>query len=303
MIRFAPAAAAVACLAACSSAPTGSPTTAPSTPPPATAISGSPVADEAPSRPARWSRERVVQSRSSYLLVSRVERTSDGLRVMTAWSCGDPRCGRQRAIAVGTDGFRTARYLRWTRQSYDELFGPARLPPDGLEDDGRMAQPVVSLAVEADRHQVATLGSDGATLYPFEAVARSADAGRTWTTREVERGEAMPYVSGNIVLPDGRMLALIGNWSSDRRRGPGPEHHGLWVSTDPDLTRYTPYEPSLDPQPAPPDPELVPPLAGPSPFVAMDASAQHGGIIWLQSWDARLWVSEDGNGFREIPAR
>jgi hypothetical protein len=147
-------------------------------------------------------------------------------------------------------------------------------------------------------------GGDGATLFPFEATARSHDGGQTWTTYDVAAVDGeRAYTSGQVVLSDGRLLVLLTSWSDDRRSRPGPRHHGLWVSDGDDWSRFTPYdEASFLPPPGPPPAGGR--LAELSWQASLGADPQRGGVIWLQGWDDRLYVSSDAaRTFRAIPAR
>jgi hypothetical protein len=173
---------------------------------------------------------------------------------------------------------------------------PEPVPP-GLA--GLLVNTVQSLD---DGLQARVGGHDGATLFPFEKVARSTDDGVTWTTYDVPKiGGERAYVSGGVVLRDGRHLALLGSWSGDRRHHPGVQHHGLWVSDGDDWSSYVPVEPVFEPA-LTPAPGRV--LTEWSSLDSLQVSPTGGGVIWATSWDDRLYTSVDGaRTFTEIAAR
>jgi hypothetical protein len=45
------------------------------------------------------------------------------------------------------------------------------------------------------------------------------------------------------------------------------------------------------------------PTAGYAPFVALGAASGPRGVMWVQSWDHRVWASVDGREFREVRVR
>ncbi|WP_101524310.1 hypothetical protein [Nocardioides houyundeii] len=70
--------------------------------------------------------------------------------------------------------------------------------PDRPELAGLLQQRIPSLAPGV---RAVVGGGDGATLFPFMAVARSVDDGRTWRRTDVRRFEGqMGYASGEVVL-------------------------------------------------------------------------------------------------------
>jgi hypothetical protein len=144
------------------------------------------------------------------------------------------------------------------------------------------------------------LGSDGATLFPFERVARSTDGGESWTTYDVDRVEGeLAYLGGGAVLNDGSLLVLLGNWSGDRRRRPSEVWHGLWITDQSDWSRFAPWQPTYSPP-------LDPTEDGWSPLVSLDAhpSGGDGDVLWSVTSSSQLYVStDDGKTFTAIPAR
>ena len=164
----------------------------------------------------------------------------------------------------------------------------------GRFDESLMWGPVVSLAVGV---QAVVGGGDGATLFPFEQVARLSSAGDV-VSYDVEQPEGvMGYSSGDVVLTDGRVLTLLADWSDDRGR-PSSRHHGLWVSAGDDWASYTPVEPVFSP------PLTAPPRAGDAALRVLSASVDPDPVIWIQTWDDKVYVStDDAATFRELPIR
>jgi hypothetical protein len=150
------------------------------------------------------------------------------------------------AIVTSDDRFESAHYEKgnWsTWATYKPLAKKVPGPPiDTFK--GLLASRVYSLD-PGTRAFVA--GGDGATLTPFEAVARSTDDG-PWEGFVVPKTHGdLAYDEGDLVLPDGRFLALLDVWSSDRGRRLGPEYHGLWISNGDDWAHFTPYLPTFIP--------------------------------------------------------
>ena len=139
-------------------------------------------------------------------------------------------------------------------------------------------------------------GGDGATQLPFEKVARSVPD--YWSVQPLPRfGGAMAYIGGGVVLSDGRLLVLLDHFSDDRGGKPAGRHHGLWVSRGDDWLAYRSLRPAFDP-----------PVAeredGWTEVYSLGASADPDPVIWVTTWDHRLYVStDDARSFREIPAR
>lgn len=250
-----------------------------------------------PARPALTSVERqtvpeqVATASTSRLRGARVRRTGEGLEVLSWWGCREPGC-QVRGEALVRRGPSGTTYRRLQRADR-VLFSPGdHLPPvPGL---GRLITAPAASLTSTGRAVVA--GGDGATLLPFERVARSVD-GADWEVHDVPRvaGERA-YVSGQVVLPDGRLLVLLEHWSGDRRNRPSERHSGLWVSNHA-WTGWEPYVPSwLDPPRSAPDDW--------SALVSLDADPARGGALWMRTWDDRLLVSTDGGrAFRDVPVR
>lgn len=223
-------------LLGCSAAESTPPTPGPA--PTAAAVAASPTAD-------RRSPEEIAQDPSARLVAARITRTPSGLRVAAWWEVDDKGARREGVLVVREPG-RGPSYERWSRRRWSDLapaMPQATTVPASLE--GLLVNEIVSLQA-----QVSALvgGGDGATLFPFQKVARSSDDGATWTTYDVPHlGGERAFTSGEVVLPDGRLLALLGSWSGDRRNQPGLQHHGLWISIGHDWSTYRPVEPVFDP--------------------------------------------------------
>ncbi|WP_125035822.1 hypothetical protein [Nocardioides sp. LS1] len=234
----------------------------------------------------------VVHDSGAQLLDVRVSGRAGGRTVTSAWLLG-----RRRAIASSDDGFATTTYVRWSTRTVRRYLARPQDARSAVGDrfgmPGLLARAVPYVA-SAGRPRVAELGGgDGATLFPFEAVSRS--DGHGWRSVEVppvdgERG----YVSGGVVLPDGRLLVLLDHWSGDRGGHPSPVWHGLWASRDEDWSSYAPVRPRV--------PGQVPVAEG-STWTGLSGAPGRDGVAWLTSWDDRVYVSRDGVRWREIRVR
>jgi len=159
--------------------------------------------------------------------------------------------------------------------------------------DSLMPMPLVSLASGVD---AVAGGGDGATLFPFEQVARLWSPDDVSAYRVEKRDGARGFASGSLVLSDGRVLALLADWSDDRGR-PSGRHHGLWVSDGDDWASYTPLEPVFSPP-------LPAPTAGTPPLRALAASVDPDPVIWVRTSDDRVYVStDDAATFTELRIR
>ena len=248
----------------------------------------------------RFAPRAVVEDAASALLDVQVTRTATGgLRVATGWACVAHRCRHDRAIAVSDDGFHTARYVRWNGPHEERLLRQQGQEPTYLSAATGLGHLMPWTATSLADGVVGVVGGgDGATLFPFERTARSTDGGDTFTTVDVPLSHgARAYGSGFVVLADGRLLALLDHWSDDRSGRPGPGHHGLWVSSGDDWSLYAPTESRFRPA-------LGRAPRGFSPLVSLAASGQHGGVIWVQTWDDRVYASTDSaRTFREVRSR
>jgi hypothetical protein len=201
------------------------------------------------------------------------------------------------AIVTGTGRMTSASYAPASYRAWTEGEPPAAPSPvPGMGD--LLPEDVVTLS---DRTRAQVSGHDGATLLPFERVARSVDGG-PWERFDVPRTRGrMGYTAGQVVLPDGRLLVLLDAWSDDRPGRPSPVWHGLWVSDGADWAAYRPWRPSFRP---------ALPASGRRPWGPLDslgaaigARQTSGPVVWVTAGN-RLYVSTDGaRTFREVPAR
>ena len=209
-----------------------------------------------------------------------MRRLGTGLEVAAWWQLNVD--GRSRgAIATSGDGFATGTYERWTEAWFR--------PPEDLPEPPRSERLLSWRLPVLDRASdllVYALGGDGATLFPFQRVARSSDDGETWDDVEVDLGvEPRGHLNGGVALSDGRLLVLVGNFSDDRPGRPSSEHHGLWVSDGTDWSSYRPVEPSYDPP--------VDRPAGAYPTVTtLEATSEGGPVIWSTTSGGQLYVSD-----------
>jgi hypothetical protein len=160
--------------------------------------------------------------------------------------------------------------------------------------DRLMPGPLVSLATGVD---AVVGGGDGATLMPFEQVARLSSGDDLGVYRVEHPDGVMGYSSGSVLLSDGRILTLLADWSDDTLKSSSRRHHGLWVSDGEDWAAYGPTEPEFSPP-------LVAHPHGESPLTSLSASVDPDPVIWVQTWDLRVYVStDDAATFSEIPIR
>ena len=160
--------------------------------------------------------------------------------------------------------------------------------------DDLLAGPIVSLAARVD---AVVGGGDGATLFPFEQVARWRSGDDVRTYRVDHPDGVMGYSSGSVVLSDGRLLTLLADWSDGTLKRPNGRHHGLWGSHGEDWAAYAPTEPVFSPP-------LVAPPRGKSPLTSLAASADPDPVVWVQTWDLKVYVSTDGAAtFTELVTR
>lgn len=257
-------------------------------------------AEPSPTGSPSASAREIVEHPDARLYAVDVTRSRESVAVTSMWSL-EREHGRHFALTESDDGFRTGRYVTGGNQRLQRAFQQPR--PEGAGryqgadvDLGRlMPWPVTSLAADV---LAVVGGGDGATLFPFERVVASVDAGTSWTRFDVPRFDgAMAYSSGQVVTADGRLVALLDHFSDDRRNRPGERHHGLWTSSGADWSSYRPLLSRMMPRPTPPP-------GGWSTLVALGATADPDPVIWVTTWDHRLYVSTDGAAtFHEIAAR
>jgi hypothetical protein len=221
---------------------------------------------------------------------------ADGLTVRAWWVL--TRHGRTRgAIVSGEERMASPSYAPGTLRAWAarEPRVSEPVPAPGMGD--LLAQDVLSLR---DGTRAQQGGHDGATLDPFERLVRSVSGG-PWQRFDVPHTDGQQaYTSGQVVLPDGRLLALLDAWSGDRRGRANPVWHGLWISAGDDWSSYRPWRPRFTP--------ALP--AGERPWgplnalgAAVDPRPGSDPVVWVTTRD-RLYVSTDGaRTFREIAAR
>ena len=131
------------------------------------------------------------------------------------WGCVEQGCQGRRAIATSSDGFATATYEKWSRRKW-ELHSPMPTRPSVPAFEGLAQDYAWSMEDGAEGVQVVIAGGDGATLKPFQKVARSTDRGETWEVYDVTPidGE-MAYHYGGVGLADGRLLMLLDHFTDD----------------------------------------------------------------------------------------
>lgn len=272
----------------------GSGTTTPPTASPTGSPTGSPTA--AASRSDRPTLRQIVADPWATLSDVSV-RPGPGGFVVRSWWVLPWRHRTLGAIVTSDDRMRSPSYAPGTYRSWSA--GEPRFarpsPAPGMGD--LLPSDVYSLQ---DGTRAQQGGHDGATLAPFERMIRSVSGG-PWTRFDVPRTRGqLAYTGGQIVLGDGRLLALLDAWSGDRRGHANPVWHGLWTSDGNDWSSYRPWRPVLTP--APP--------AGERPWGALralgasvDPRQTSDGVVWVSTLD-RLYVSTDGaRTFHEIPAR
>ena len=269
--------------------------------PPTVTAAGSPTVSAAPSawrQPRPLSPERVVGPYAASRLVDVVlVRRGDTWDATSSWSSTWPGHEGERAILV-TDRS-GSRALRWTQARAIALLSSS--PPRDTRAERVLAPLLVATATSlAPGTRAVVAGGDGATLLPFERVAR--DTGSGWEVFDVPRlfGDEMAHVSGQVVLPDGRLLVDLPAWSGDRfARGKRPAiwsraHHGLWVSDPEDWSSWEPFTPRT----APDSSFDVEPGPGPA-YSSLGASTRGDGAVWFVAQGTVL-ASPDGRVFRPV---
>lgn len=249
------------------------------------------AADQRPTLP-----EIVADPKATLSIVS-VRPGPDGLTVRAWWLLPWTHDRTLGAIVTSDDRMRSASYAAGTYRQWAAHEPPLTRPSPAPGMGDLMASDVFSLQ---DGTRAQQGGSDGATLDPFQRLLRSVDGG-PWERFDVPqtRGQ-QAYTSGQVVLPDGRLLVLLDAWSSDHRGRPNPVWHGLWVSDGDDWSSYRPWRPTFTPK----LPRGVRPWpSGLEALQATDDPRTGGGIIWVTTLD-RVYVSTDAaRTFREVAAR
>lgn len=255
-----------------------------------------PAATPTPPRPDRPTLRQIVADPRATLSAVSVRPGPDGY-VVHAWWVLPWRHRTLDAIVTSDDRMETSSYAPGTYRSWS-AHEPRFREPTPVPGMGDLLPSDVSSLQDGTRAQQG--GHDGATLAPFERMMRSVGGG-PWERFDVPRTRGQQaYTGGQVVLADGRLLALLDAWSDDRRGHPHPVWHGLWISDGDDWASYRPWKPVLTP--APPVGEQ--PWG---PLRAMGASVDprqtSDGVVWVSTLN-RLYVSTDGaRTFHEIPAR
>lgn len=247
--------------------------------------------------------EDVVHHPDASLAAVSLERRGDDWEVRGLWVV-NRRWSRHHAYAASTDGFVTTTYEQGRSSRLHRLVEPGPRRPRPLPDGWPAQAPgMAHLVVNrvpslAPRVHAVVGGGDGATLLPFEAVARSSDGGATWSTHELPLfSGSRAYTSGQVVTAGGRLVSLLSHFSDDQPGRPARRHHGLWVSDGVDWTAYRPWRVRLAPDQEP-SPE------GWSTITTVSGSPGPDPFLWVQTWDSRVYVStDDGRTFREVPVR
>lgn len=236
----------------------------------------------------------VAEPRSRVLARVAVTREGDRISFSALWTWGPGR--RHRELVMG-DGASRDREPAPREADLRAAF-PAPEPATPAEASAALGRllPLPVTSLQGDTRLVIG-GGDGATLLPFQKVAVSRDHDDWWAAPLPLFDGARAYVSGAFVARDGRLLALLDHFSDDRAGRPAERHHGLWRSTSRSLTRFTPFRP-----------RFVPPLSAPrdgwGPVVSLSATRSPSPVVWVTTWDQRLYVSTDSaRTFHEVDAR
>lgn len=288
--------------AACSSGSTDTGTSpvhvASSHPSSVTAPSATGNRPSTPRRGKHLSPDRIVGPYAASVLVdAALVRHGHTYDVVTSWSSTRPRHQGERALLVTTRS--GSRALRWTQARAIRLL--RSFPDRDPTADSALSPLLVATATSlAPGTRAVVAGGDGATLLPFEQVAR--DTGSGWQTFDVPRlhGDETAYVSGQVVLPDGRLVVALAAWSGDRaaRRSRPPQwsdaHHGLWVTHGEDWSRWVPFTPTL----ARGSSFDLEPGTG-SAYSSLGASTRGDAAVWFVAQDM-VFASPDGRVFRRV---
>lgn len=258
-----------------------------------TAARPTPSASSPPTRPTP---EEIVADPRSTLSAVRVMPGPEGYTV-SAWWVLTQHDHSLSAIVTSNDRMENPSYTRGTYRAWSKGQPPVTKPAALPGMAGMLATDIFSLQ---DGTRAQEGGHDGATLVPFERLMRSADGG-PWERFDVpQTGGQQAYTSGQVVLPDGRLLVLLNAWSADGRGRANAVWHGLWISDGDDWSSYRPWRPEFSPK----LPAGIAPW-GPLQSIgaAVDPKQTVDGVVWVTTLN-RLYVSTDGaRTFHEIPAR
>lgn len=247
---------------------------------------------------ARPTLAQIVHDPKSTLYAVSIHPSSAGGYTVSAWWSLLRGNNVYDAIVTSDDRFASAHYEAGGWHNWAKYQTPTtKVPGPAIQAfKGLVASPVRSLAPET---RAFVAGGDGATLLPFDAVARSVGGGG-WQGFVIPKTHGdQAYDDGELVLPDGRFLALLNDWSSDRGwRKPGPEYHGLWISAGADWAHYKPFRPAFAPGLGASD--------AVNSITPQPSAGLHGlkGLVLATTRSNMLYVSTDGAAtFRRVRAR
>jgi hypothetical protein len=302
----------------------------PTRPAPAPSRSSSPVPPIKPDPTANA--EAIVRDPEVLLSGFRIRRSGSHYDVTSLWR--RPGAG-QAALVRSDDGFATATYtLGRYNALWDDVVPPRPanapdhtscaqikggidacgglrrgdgFPVDWTADNGSTWTHLVAPAPRMlggpetslrPRTIAAVRGGDGATLLPFQLALRSDDLGETWRSFDLPKfdGEGA-FVAGSVVTSDGRLLSLLNNFTGDRINRPSGAYHGMYVSAGADWSSYSELQPRFSPP-------LTAAPAGWSPLVRLGAEVAPDPVVFVSTWDNRVYVSTDeAKSFRVIAVR
>lgn len=220
----------------------------------------------------------------------------DSLQVDTWWQVtqGNAQGTGQGDILSSDDGFASRDVTAWTQAAAEKAFPPptSDAPDSPAEFEELLASPGDSALPGS---QVLLGSKPGPARLEFAAVAVTDDSGASWEVAQVPAIQGQtPSASAAVLLPDGRVLMLLNDWSGDRPGRPAAINHGLWISAEGDRSSYLPYRPAFSPG-------LEQAESGDAGIDTL--RADDTGVVWVTSGD-RLFVSTDGAvTFTEVAAR
>jgi hypothetical protein len=227
----------------------------------------------------------VVGGRHAHLVTAQVTRTGDTLRVRAVWEHHG-----HATLASSSDGFTTTTYVDGqVRRLLPGARWPGTQPSASTRREAGLEDLAAARVPSLQPGTAALLGIlDGAGASPLRAAARSVDGGATWRHVDVTgQRQARGYVTGGLVLQDGRLLVLEGH-DTDRRARPAD----LRVSAGDDWTRYGAWRA-----------RFVPGLRGAS-VASLSGSRDPDPVVWATTTGQSLYVSSDGaRTFRRVAAR
>ncbi|CAN5437796.1 hypothetical protein BH09ACT12_BH09ACT12_02780 [soil metagenome] len=234
---------------------------------------------------------RIIQAengRTSYLLARsstdaptrfRRVRSRVAFDAVYARTSGSPRFGSCSAVVGGI--------ALCTGQGAGRVLWTSDAGATWQRHDAALGRLLISPVPSLTRDTFAVIGGgDGATLFPFEKFERSTDGGETWEGGDFPRFDgALAYENGSVVLADGRLLSVLGNFSDDRPGRRVDRVHGLYVSSGSDWTALVPLDPTFDPP--------LPTTNGYSAIDTVNASADPDPVVWVTTTEGTFYVSTD----------